>query len=68
MKFNKQNMMENSYPNWDILPEDAVSVLPVNVHEFFIIMGIFFPSITGVFAGVGMSGDLRDPAKVRLHL
>jgi len=63
VKFSEENVRDNSYPDWDELPSDAVPVLPVKVHEFFLIFGIFFPSITGVFAGVGMSGDLRNPAK-----
>lgn len=35
----------------------------VNIHTFFTVMGVYFPSICGVFAGVNMSGDLKNPAK-----
>lgn len=34
-----------------------------NGNSFFIVFAIVFPAFTGMTAGVGLSGDLRDPAK-----
>ncbi|MHC5073328.1 MAG: amino acid permease [Planctomycetota bacterium] len=31
--------------------------------EFWIILAVFFPAVTGFSAGIGMSGDLKDPQK-----
>ena len=32
-----------------------------NMNEFFIVFAIVFPAFTGMTAGVGLSGDLRNP-------
>ena len=34
-----------------------------NMNDFFIVLAIVFPAFTGMTAGVGLSGDLRNPAK-----
>jgi amino acid transporter len=34
-----------------------------NFDEFFTIFAIIFPAFTGMTAGVGLSGDLRDPGR-----
>ena len=31
--------------------------------NFFTVLGVFFPTMTGVMAGINMSGDLRLPAR-----
>ncbi len=34
-----------------------------NPNEFFFVFAIIFPAFTGMAAGVGLSGDLRNPAR-----
>jgi amino acid transporter len=34
-----------------------------NTSDFFIVFAIVFPAFTGMTAGVGLSGDLKNPAK-----
>ena len=34
-----------------------------NMNDFFMVFAIIFPAFTGMTAGVGLSGDLKNPAK-----
>lgn len=34
-----------------------------NMKDFFLVFAIIFPAFTGMTAGVGLSGDLKDPGK-----
>ena len=34
-----------------------------NFNNFFIVFAIIFPAFTGMTAGVGLSGDLKNPSK-----
>src|SRR5210317_2255024 len=34
-----------------------------NMNQFFLVFAIIFPAFTGMTAGVGLSGDLKNPGK-----
>ena len=43
------NFMNNFYPNF-------------TEHEsIFTVYGVFFPAMTGIFAGINMASDLKNP-------
>ncbi len=49
-------------PNSESVPLNLLSKIE-NPDNFFIVFAIIFPAFTGMTAGVGLSGDLRNPRK-----
>jgi amino acid transporter len=53
----------NGEPALEPKRSDSTPVNPLLPIGFFTVFAIIFPAFTGMTAGVGLSGDLRDPGK-----
>jgi len=41
----------------------AANLKPMEGYDFWRVFAIYFPAVTGILAGVSMSGDLKDPGR-----
>ena len=58
LHFSLDTFRENLRPDYRPMGLD----LPLR-YSFWLIFAIYFPAVTGIDAGVSMSGDLKDPAR-----
>ena len=56
--FNLETLQQNLYPSYTA---KDLNVHGTPVFSYWIIFAIYFPAVTGIAAGVNMSGDLKDP-------
>jgi len=59
-QFSFDILRQNLYPGYTFTDQaDGVTTQ----YSFWIIFAIYFPAVTGIAAGVNMSGDLKDPGR-----
>lgn len=49
--YSVENFRNNSGPDY------------INNENWFTVFGVFFPAMTGILAGINMSGDLHNPSR-----
>ena len=60
LQFSFGTLKQNLYADYTVVdPQGGM----VQVYSFWVIFAIYFPAVTGIAAGVNMSGDLKDPGR-----
>ncbi len=60
VQFSFDTLQQNLYPQYTATDlQDGMAPL----FSYWVIFAIYFPAVTGIDAGVNMSGDLEDPAR-----
>lgn len=60
-EFSLETLSTNWAPDYTALDPEAAA--GGESYSFWVVFAIFFPAVTGILAGVNMSGDLKDPAR-----
>jgi amino acid transporter len=57
LQFSPERFMTNIDPGY------TLNITTGSTYSFWVIFAIYFPAVTGIDAGVNMSGDLEDPGR-----
>jgi len=60
LHFNPETLRQNLLPDFTPIAENDPGA---PLFSYWIIFAIYFPAVTGIDAGINMSGDLKDPGR-----